>query len=169
LGAEEVTIVYRRTEAEMPGNKGERAICLEEGVTIEYLQAPVEYFGDDDGKLTEMMVIEMELGEPDQSGRRRPVTMEGSEFMQEVDTVVLAVGYWPDPALGKKTEGLKTYKWGLFLTDESIGATSRKGIFAAGDNVHGPDLVITAVTTAHKAAKSIDAYLKGESIPWVEA
>ncbi len=169
LGAEEVTIVYRRTEAEMPGNKGERAICLEEGVKIEYLQAPVEYFGDDDGKLTEMMVIEMELGAPDQSGRRSPVTREGSEFMQEVDTVVLAVGYWPDPALGKKTEGLKTYKWGLFLTDESIGATSRKGVFAAGDNVHGPDLVITAVTTAHKAAKSIDAYLKGESIPWVEA
>jgi glutamate synthase (NADPH) small chain len=169
LGAEEVTIVYRRTEAEMPGNKGERAICLEEGVTIEYLQAPVEYFGDDDGVLKEMMVIEMELGAPDQSGRRRPVTVEGSEFMQEVDTVVLAVGYWPDPALGKKTEGLKTYKWGLFLTDESIGATSRKGVFAAGDNVHGPDLVITAVTTAHKAAKSIDAYLKGESIPWVEA
>ena len=169
LGAEEVTIVYRRTEAEMPGNKGERAICLEEGVNIEYLQAPVEYFGDDDGVLKEMMVIEFKLGEPDQSGRRRPVAVEGSEFMQEVDTVVLAVGYWPDPALGKKTEGLKTYKWGLFLTDESIGATSRKGVFAAGDNVHGPDLVITAVTTAHKAAKSIDAYLKGESIPWVEA
>lgn len=169
LGAEEVTIVYRRTEAEMPGNKGERAICLEEGVTIEYLQAPVEYFGDDDGVLKEMMVIEMELGEPDQSGRRSPVPMAGSEFMKEVDTVVLAVGYWPDPILGKKTEGLKTYKWGLFLTDESIGATSRKGVFAAGDNVHGPDLVITAVTTAHKAAKSIDAYLKGESIPWVEA
>jgi len=168
LGAEEVTIIYRRTEAEMPGNKGERAICLEEGVNIEYLQAPVEYFGDDDSVLKEMMVIEMELGEPDQSGRRRPVAMEGSEFMQEVDTVVLAVGYWPDPALGKKTEGLKTYKWGLFLTDESIGATSREGVFAAGDNVHGPDLVITAVTTAHKAAKSIDSYLKGESIPWVK-
>ncbi|PID86045.1 MAG: dihydropyrimidine dehydrogenase [Chloroflexi bacterium] len=169
LGAEEVTIVYRRTEAEMPGNPSERGICLEEGVRIEYLQAPVEYFGDHDGKLNEMMVIEMELGEPDKSGRRRPVPIANSEFMQEIDTVVLAVGYWPDPALSKKTTGLKTHKWGLFLTDEEVGATSRKGVFAAGDNVHGPDLVITAVSTAHKAAKSIDNYLKGKSIPWPEA
>ncbi|MFO7681729.1 MAG: NAD(P)-dependent oxidoreductase [Chloroflexota bacterium] len=169
LGAEEVTIIYRRTEAEMPGNKSERAICLEEGVAIDYLQAPVEYFGDDDGRLTEMMVIEMGLGAPDASGRRSPVPMAGSEFMREVDTVVLAVGYWPDPALSKQTDGLKTHKWGLFLTDEAVGATSRKGIFAAGDNVHGPDLVITAVTTAHKAAASIDAYLNGDLIPWPAA
>lgn len=165
LGAEEVTIVYRRTEAEMPGNKSERYICLEEGVKINYLQAPVEYLGNEQGEVKAMKVIRMELGEPDRSGRRRPVPMEGSEFIQEVDTVVLAVGYWPDPFLGKKTPDLATHKWGLILADEANGATSREGVFAAGDNVHGPDLVITAIASAHKAAEAIDAYLNGQPIP----
>ncbi len=165
LGAEEVTIVYRRTEAEMPGNKIERAICLEEGVEINYLQAPVEYIGDENGQVKGMKNIKMELGAPDSSGRRRPVKIEGSEFIQAIDTVILAVGYWPDPFLGKKTEELATHKWGLILTDEEIGATSRKGVFAAGDNVHGPDLVITAIATAHTAADSIHGYLNGTNIP----
>lgn len=168
LGAEEVTIVYRRTEAEMPGNKSERAICLEEGVNIEYLQAPVEYIGDGTGKVQAMKVIRMELGEPDSSGRRRPVPIEGSEFIQEVDTVLLAIGYWPDPLLGEKTPDLATHRWGLILADEDVGATSREGVFAAGDNVHGPDLVITAVAAAHKAADSIDAYLNEQPIDWPE-
>ena len=97
LGATDVTIVYRRTEAEMPGNAKERAICLEEGVQIEYLQAPVAYRGDENGCLREMKVVRMALGEADRSGRRRPEPVPGSEFWVEVDTVVLAVGYWPDP------------------------------------------------------------------------
>lgn len=164
LGAEEVTIVYRRTEAEMPGNKSERYICIEEGTQINYLQAPVEYIGDENGRIKAMKVIKMELGEPDASGRRRPIKMEGSEFIQEVDTVVLAVGYWPDPLLGDKTENLATHNWGLILTDETVGATTREGVFAAGDNVHGPDLVITAIASAHKAADSMAAYLEGKSI-----
>lgn len=164
LGAEEVTIVYRRTEAEMPGNKSERYICLEEGTQINYLQAPVEYIGDGNGRVQAMKVIKMELGEPDASGRRRPVTIEGSEFIQEVDTVVLAVGYWPDPLLGDKTENLATHNWGLILADETVGATTREGVFAAGDNVHGPDLVITAIASAHKAAASMAAYLEGKTI-----
>lgn len=164
LGAEEVTIVYRRTEAEMPGNKSERYICVEEGTQINYLQAPVEYIGDGNGRVKAMKVIKMELGEPDASGRRRPVTIEGSEFIQEVDTVVLAVGYWPDPLLGDKTENLATHNWGLILADETIGATTREGVFAAGDNVHGPDLVITAIASAHKAAASMAAYLEGKPI-----
>lgn len=164
LGAEEVTIVYRRTEAEMPGNKSERLICLEEGTQINYLQAPVEYIGDENGRIKAMKVIKMELGEPDASGRRRPVKIEGSEFIQEVDTVVLAVGYWPDPLLGDKTENLATHNWGLILADETVGATTREGIFAAGDNVHGPDLVITAIASAHKAAQSMAAYLEGKPI-----
>ena len=164
LGADEVTIVYRRTEAEMPGNKSERMICVEEGSQINYLQAPVAYIGDEDGRIKAMKVIKMELGEPDASGRRRPVTIEGSEFIQEVDTVVLAVGYWPDPLLGDKTENLATHNWGLILADEAIGATTREGVFAAGDNVHGPDLVITAITSAHKAAASMAAYLEGKPI-----
>ncbi len=168
LGGEDVTIVYRRTETEMPGNASERGICLEEGVKINYLQVPVEYIGDETGKIISMKVIKMELGEPDSSGRRRPVPIEGSGFIQEVDTVVLAVGYWPDPLLGKKTPDLATHRWGLILTDEEIGATSRKGVFAAGDNVHGPDLVITAIDTAHKAADSIHRYLDGQLIPWAE-
>ena len=168
LGGQEVTIVYRRTEAEMPGNKVERGICLEEGVKIEYLQAPVEYLGDEDGRVKAMKVICMELGEPDRSGRRRPVPIEGSEFIQDIDTVILAVGYWPDPLMGETTPNLETHKWGLIKADEDIGATSRQGVFAAGDNVHGPDLVITAIASAHKAAKSIDAYLNDKPVHWME-
>ena len=165
LGAEEVTIVYRRTEAEMPGNQSERMICLEEGTVINYLQAPVEYLDDGNGRLQAMKIVKMELGEPDRSGRRRPIPIEGSEFIQEVDTVVLAVGYWPDPFLSERTENLETHKWGLIKADETIGATSRQGIFAAGDNVHGPDLVITAVASAHIAAKNMHAYMQGEPTP----
>jgi glutamate synthase (NADPH/NADH) small chain len=164
LGAEEVTIVYRRTEAEMPGNKVERGVSIDEGVRIRYLEAPVEFIGDEAGHVTAMKNIRMRLGEPDKSGRRSPVPIEGSEFVEEIDTVVLAVGYWPDPLLGKTTPELATYKWGLIWADEDSGATTREGIFAAGDNVHGPDLVITAIATAHKAASSIDAYLRGEPI-----
>jgi glutamate synthase (NADPH/NADH) small chain len=168
LGAEEVTIVYRRTEAEMPGNRVERRISIEEGVNIKYLQAPVEFIGDENGHVKAMKVIKMKLGEPDSSGRRRPVPIEGSEFIQEIDTVILAIGYWPDPFLGEKTENLATHKWGLIVTDEEVGATTREGVFAAGDNVHGPDLVITAIATAHRAAENIDAYLSGRPVPWAE-
>lgn len=165
LGAEEVTIVYRRTEAEMPGNKVERGVSLDEGVRIRYLEAPTELLGDDDGRLRAMKVIKMELGEPDSSGRRRPVPKEGSETIEEIDNVILAVGYWPDPLMGKTTPNLATRKWGLIVTDEEVGATTREGVFAAGDAVHGPDLVVTAIATAHKAAASIDRYLRGEAIP----
>lgn len=164
LGATDVTIVYRRTEAEMPGNAKERAICLEEGVKINYLQAPVEYRGDEQGRLEAMKVVRMELGEPDRSGRRRPMPVEGSEFWQEIDTVVLAVGYWPDPFIGEQTDGLETHKWGLIAADESVGATSREGVFAAGDNVHGPDLVVTAISSAKMAAMNIDKYLQRKAI-----
>ncbi|HFE67214.1 MAG TPA: dihydropyrimidine dehydrogenase, partial [Chloroflexi bacterium] len=107
-----------------------------------------------------MKIIKMELGEPDKSGRRRPVPIEGSEFIREVDTVVLAVGYWPDPLLGEKTDGLETHNWGLIKADERNGATSKDGVFAAGDNVHGPDLVITAIASAHRAAESMQNYLE---------
>jgi len=151
LGAKEVSIVYRRTEAEMPGNKVERGICLDEGVKIKYLQAPVEYLGEESGQVKAMKVIEMELGEPDSSGRRRPVPIEGSEFIQEIDTVILAIGYWPDPFLGEKTEHLATHKWGLIVADETVGATTREGVFAAGDNV-----------------QSIEDYLSGKPVKLAE-
>ncbi len=162
LGAEQVRIIYRRTEAEMPGNASERAICLDEGATITYLQAPVSYQGDANGRLTSMTIVKMALGEPDKSGRRRPVPIAGSEFTEPVDTVVLAVGYWPDPALGEQTPDLKTHRWGLIVADPATGATSRAGVFAAGDNVTGPDLVVTAVGAAHKAATAIDHYLESK-------
>jgi glutamate synthase (NADPH/NADH) small chain len=166
LGAEEVTIVYRRTEAEMPGSKSEREICLEEGVQIEYLQAPIEITGDGQGRVKAMKVIRMALGEPDASGRRRPMPIEGSEFIQEVDNVILAVGYWPDPFVGEKTADLATRNWGLISVSNGTGATSKQGVFAAGDNVHGPDLVVTAIAGAHRAADNIHAYLSGEAIRW---
>ena len=164
LGATDVTIVYRRTEVEMPGNAGERATSLEEGVKINYLQAPVEFIGDEQGRLRAMKLVRMALGEPDSSGRRRPEPIEGSEFLQEIDTVVLAIGYWPDPFLGEKTPGLATHKWGLIVADEEIGATSREGVFAAGDNVHGPDVVATAIAGARKAAASMANYLEGKTV-----
>jgi glutamate synthase (NADPH/NADH) small chain len=166
LGAQEVTIVYRRTEAEMPGSKSEREICLEEGVRIEYLQAPVEFAGDDKGRVKAMKVIRMALGEPDASGRRRPMPIEGSEFTQKVDNVILAVGYWPDPFIGERTENLATRKWGLIAVGNGTGATSKQGVFAAGDNVNGPDLVVTAIAGAHQAADSIHDYLSAEPITW---
>jgi glutamate synthase (NADPH/NADH) small chain len=165
LGGEEVTIVYRRTEAEMPGNKVERGVSLDEGVRIRYLEAPTELIGDDTGQVRAMKVIKMELGEPDSSGRRRPVPKEGSETIEEIDTVILAVGYWPDPLMGKTTPNLATRKWGLIVTNAETGATTREGVFAAGDAVHGPDLVVTAIATAHSAAASIDRFLRGESVP----
>ena len=131
---------------------------------INYLQAPTELIGDERGRVKAMKVIRMELGEPDASGRRRPVRIPDSEFIKEVDTVILAIGYWPDPFLGDKNPDLATHQWGLILADEQIGATSLEGVFAAGDNVHGPDLVITAIASAHKAAESIDAYLNGRPV-----
>ncbi len=107
-----MTIVYRRTEAEMPGNKVERGVSIDEGVAIRYLEAPVEFIGDDAGHVTAMKVIRMRLGEPDKSGRRSPVPIEGSEFVEPIDTVVLAVGYWPDPLMGNTTPNLATRKVG---------------------------------------------------------
>ncbi|RME59708.1 MAG: dihydropyrimidine dehydrogenase, partial [Caldilineae bacterium] len=160
LGAEDVRIVYRRSEAEMPGNPVERGICVEEGVQIDYLAAPVEFIGDEEGKVVAMKVVRMALGEPDKSGRRRPVPIEGSEYTVPVDAVVLAIGYWPDPSLGEKTKNLATHKWGLIQVDPETGATSLPGVFAGGDNTHGPDLVITAIAAAHRAARSMDAYLR---------
>lgn len=147
LGAEEITIVYRRTEAEMPGNQTERYTCLEEGATIHYLQAPVEYLADGNGRLRAMRLIQMELGEPDRSGRRRPVPIAGSAIETPIDTVVLAIGYWPDPSWGEQNKELHTHKWGLIEADEADGRTSLPDVFAAGDNVHGPDLIITAIAS----------------------
>ncbi|HEY63201.1 MAG TPA: NADPH-dependent glutamate synthase [Caldilineae bacterium] len=161
LGCETSTIYYRRTEVEMPGNKRERALAAEEGVRFEYLVAPVRFIGNDEGHVKAMELIRMELGEPDESGRRRPIPIEGSEFTVPIDTVVLALGYWPEPMweeLGKKL-GLETHDWGLLTVDPETGATSLPGVFAGGDAVVGPDLVSTAMASARRAAVAIDQYL----------
>jgi glutamate synthase (NADPH/NADH) small chain len=161
LGAEEVICYYRRTEAEMPGNKAERQSAIEEGAKIEYLTAPVEMLDrDGDSNVDAMRMVRMELGEPDKSGRRRPVPIPGSEYIVEVDDVVLAIGYWPDPLLGETTPDLKTHKWGLLVVDPETGQTSREGVFAGGDNVTGPALVNAAIAAGKKAASAINEYLK---------
>jgi len=162
-GAEEVVCYYRRTEAEMPGNAKERRHAEEEGARIHYLTAPIELLDrDGDGNVDAMRMIRMELGEPDASGRRRPVPVEGSEYQVEVDDVILAVGFWPDPLVGETTPGLETRSWGLLVVDEDTGRTSRPGIFAGGDNVTGPALVNAALGAGKRAAKAIDDYLTRE-------
>ena len=125
---------------------------------IEYLVAPVRFLGDEDGRVRVMELQRMELGEPDDSGRRRPVPIKGSEFTVPVDTVLLALGYWPDETIGKTTPNLKTHDYGLIDADGS-GRASRPGVFAAGDAVTGPDLVSTAVAAGLRAAEAIDQYL----------
>jgi glutamate synthase (NADPH/NADH) small chain len=163
LGAEEVICYYRRTEAEMPGNPKERHHAEEEGAQIIYLTAPVALLDKDgDGNVDAMQMIRMELGEPDDSGRRRPVPIEGSEYEVEVDDVVLAIGFWPDPLIGETTRDLETHKWGLLVIDEETGRTSRPEIFAGGDNVTGPALVNAALAAGKRAAAAIKEYLAGK-------
>ncbi len=159
LGAERVVCVYRRTEAEMPGNERDRALAREEGVQFEWLTQPVRFVGDESGHVVEMECLRMQLGEPDDSGRRRPVPIAGSEFTIPVDSVILALGYWPDPLIGESTPELATRDWGLINVDEETGATSRPGVFAGGDAVVGPDLVVTAVAHGRRAADAIQQYL----------
>ncbi|MFQ6057575.1 MAG: NAD(P)-dependent oxidoreductase [Anaerolineae bacterium] len=156
----EVTCVYRRTEAQMPGSAKERVHAIEEGARFEYLTVPTRFIGDEKGHVVQMECIRMELGEPDRSGRPRPIPIEGSEFITDVDTVVLAIGYWPDPLIGETTRGLETRRWGLIVADEETGQTSRPEIFAGGDNVHGPDLVGRAVAAGMRAARAIDEFLR---------
>jgi glutamate synthase (NADPH/NADH) small chain len=163
LGAAEVICAYRRTEAEMPGNVRDRTFATEEGVEFRWLTQPVRIVADEDGRVRAMECIRMELGEPDQSGRRRPIPVEGSEFFMDVDTVISALGYWPDPLLGETTPDLRTHDWGLIEIDDATGSTSREGVFAGGDDVLGPKLVVTAVAQARVAAQAMHEYLMNRS------
>jgi glutamate synthase (NADPH/NADH) small chain len=160
MGAQEVTCLYRRTEAEMPGGKKDRQLAREEGAHYRFLTQPVRFHADPDGRVASVECLQCELGEPDASGRRRPVPIEGSNFTVPAETVVLALGYWPDPLLGETTPGLATHKHGLIVVDPDTGRTSRAGVFAAGDAVSGPDLVVTAMRGGRRAAAAIDEYLK---------
>ncbi len=158
LGSE-VTIVYRRTENELPARKEEVHHAKEEGIEFRMLTNPVEILSDDQGWVKAMKCIRMELGEPDESGRRSPVPVAGSEFDVECDTVIMALGTSPNPLIAKTTPGLETTRrGGLVATEE--GATTRPGIFAGGDAVTGAATVILAMGAGRKAAKAIDEYLK---------
>lgn len=161
LGAEEVTCLYRRTEKEMPGGRKDRQMAREEGAQYRFLTQPVKFIAGDDGHLAAVECIQMQLGEPDSSGRRRPIPVEGSNFTVECDTAILALGYWPDPVIGETTPDLETHKWGLIkVIDKTTGATSRPGVFSGGDCATGPDLVVTAMVGGRRAALAIDEYLK---------
>ena len=159
LGAEEVTCLYRRTEREMPGGKKDRKMAREEGAKYRFLTQPIKFIAGENGKLAAVECLQMELGEPDKKGRRKPVPVEGSNFIVECDTAVLALGYWPDPIIGKTTPNLEVHDWGLVTADKKTGMTSRLGVFSGGDCVTGPDLVVTAMVAGRRAAWAIHEYL----------
>lgn len=160
LGAEEVSIVYRRGEDEMPARREEIEHAKEEGITFRLLTNPVRILGDEKFNATAVECIKMELGEPDKSGRRSPVPVEGSEFIIPADVVVIAIGTSPNPMIFKGSEGLDQNKRGTVVADEETGATSKCGVFAGGDVVTGAATVISAMGAGKKAAKAIDEYLK---------
>ena len=163
LGAEEVSIVYRRSLEELPARKEEVEHAMEEGIVFRLLNNPVEILGDDRRNVTGMRCVEMELGEPDASGRRRPVVKPNSEFILPVDVVIMSIGTAPNPLIKSTTEGLDTHSWGGIIADETTGQTSREGVFAGGDAVTGAATVILAMGAGKNAAAAIDRYLQEKS------
>ncbi len=159
LGAETVYVVYRRSDKEMPARAEEAHHAKEEGIIFKNLCAPTRIIGDEHGAVCEMEVVEMELGEPDASGRRRPIVKIGSESRLAVDTVIVAIGTSPNPLIHTSTADLETSKSGTIVTDENM-ATSRPGVFAGGDAATGAATVILAMGAGKIAAKSIDEYIK---------
>ena len=162
LGAETVYIVYRRSEAEMPARVEEVHHAREEGIVFKMLTNPTEILGDENGHVRGMTCVEMTLGEPDASGRRRPVVKPGSEHFVEVQTVVIAIGNSPNPLIKNTTPGLDTESWGGIIADEQTGKTSKPFVYAGGDAVTGAATVILAMGAGKKAAAAIDEYLKNK-------
>lgn len=160
-GVEEVIVVYRRSKEEMPARAEEIEHAIEEGIKFEFLANPIRINGTEDGWVKSMDVIRMKLGEPDSSGRRRPIEIPGSEFTMEVDTVIMALGTSPNRLIPSTTKDIQVQKWGGIITDED-GRTSRPGIFAGGDAVTGAATVILAMGAGKKAAKAIDEYLRNK-------
>lgn len=159
LGAEEVYIVYRRSEEELPARKEEVEHAKEEGIIFKLLTNPITVNEGENGFVGSMTCQEMELGEPDESGRRRPVVKEGSEFDLDVDCVIMSIGTSPNPLIKSTTKGLETQKWGGIIVEEETGLTSREGVYAGGDAVTGAATVILAMGAGKTAAQSIDEYL----------
>ncbi len=166
LGAEHVTCVYRRTETEMLGRQEERQHARDEGVNFEFLTIPLRFTSDADGHVTGVECQKMALGEPDESGRRRPIPVPHSEFIIEADTVAVAIGYNADPTINDAAPGVETNRWNLIEVNKETFATTRAGVFAGGDNVNGADLVVTALADGRRAASAIHDYLT--SLPPVE-
>ena len=162
LGAEKVYIVYRRSEAEMPARNEEIEHAKEEGIEFHLLINPTEILGSKEGYVTGMKLLRMELGEPDESGRRRPVPVEGSEFELDLDAVVVAIGQSPNPLMREATPELKTESWGGIITDEETGLTSIEGVYAGGDAVTGAATVILAMGAGKAAAKAMLEYMTKE-------
>jgi glutamate synthase (NADPH/NADH) small chain len=160
LGAASSRIVYRRSRQEVPARAAEVHHAEEEGVEFYFLTSPVKFNGNEKGRLTSMTGLKMELGEPDDSGRRRPVPIEGSEFDLECDLAIIAVGAGPNPLLIQSTEGLDLNNWGYLIADPDTGKTSRKGVWAGGDIVTGSATVILAMGAGRIAADSIHKYLE---------
>ncbi|MDL2322029.1 NADPH-dependent glutamate synthase [Desulfosarcina sp. OttesenSCG-928-B08] len=159
LGAESVKIVYRRSRDEMPARKAEIHHAEEEGIEFFLLTNPTQFIGNDKGRLTSMECLKMELGEPDASGRRRPIPIEGSEFVMETDLVIVAVGSGANPLLTRSTPDMQLNKWGYIVADPETGKTTKKGVWAGGDIVTGAATVILAMGAGRKAADSIHEYL----------
>ena len=159
LGADRVRIVYRRSREEMPARAAEIHHAEEEGIEFYLLTAPTRYLGDNKGRLTGMRCIKMALGEPDDSGRRRPVPVEDSEFELDCDLVIVAVGSGANPLLTQSTLDLKLNQWGYIITDLSTGKTTKRGVWAGGDIVTGAATVILAMGAGRKAADSMHDYL----------
>ena len=158
LGAEEVCIVYRRSREELPAREEEIENAEEEGIVCKFLAAPIKFIGDEKGWVKAMECICMELGPPDESGRRKPTPCKGSEFMMDTDTVIVAIGRTPNPIIQSTTEGLQVTKWGTIVADEN-GKTSIEGVYAGGDIVTGEATVISAMGAGKRAAKAIHEYL----------
>jgi len=159
LGAEHVYLVYRRSREEMPARREEIEHAIQEGVDCQLLRNPTRIIGDGHGNVAGLEIVKMELGEPDASGRRRPIPIEGSEYQIEVDVVVPAIGNGANPLLTKSTRGLKLNKWGYIVADPETGATSMKGVFAGGDIVRGAATVILAMGDGRVASRAIHEYV----------
>jgi glutamate synthase (NADPH/NADH) small chain len=163
LGAEEVYVIYRRSKTEMPARREEVENAEEEGIIFKFLTNPKQYLGDERGWVKAIECYEMELGEPDESGRRRPVVKQNSEFTIGIDVAVVALGTTPNPLIPSTTKGLDTTRRGTVVADEETGKTVKQGVWAGGDVVTGAATVISAMGAGKRAAASIDVYLRGNT------